>query len=358
MIKDYSKVPCTINIVNNREDNVDIDLRFVELELKAGQTLSLTVETSEQLALFINKAEELGLDVEVGEATEPETPVTPVEPETNKIVDEASLQEALADETVSEIKIEADMSLTQTLEVTRDLTIDGNGNKLTVPKEGIVAKGVKVSLKNVNIESAADVPVRASAGGKVEIAEDVTITTPLCCVAVVDEGSAVDVRGTLNAGKDACIGGNGTKNGTTINIYESAKLTSEDITLFVPQDGVVNIYGGELVGKSVVGIKGGTLNIEGGTLTATGDKVETLKANNSGMQPWGDVIAVEVNKNYVGGKTDKNIKVNISESATLTSANADIIREYNPLEGKIAIEVTGAYTTRAEAGKNTFVYTK
>lgn len=348
MIKDYSKVPHTLNITNSKEYNVDFDLRFIELELKAGQTLSLTIETSEQLALFTNKAIELGLEIETEE------------PSTKEVADEAAIKEALADETVTEIKLDADIEITEVLAPTHDITIDGNGKTITSDKRAINVEGVKVELKNVNLNVAQDTAVRASKGGKVIIGSDAKITnTKGWGVTAFEEGTTVEINGTIETGSEPCIAGNGSagKGNTNIVINEGAKLVSDDITIFIPQDGTVTINGGEIVGKTAVGIKAGTLNVNGGTLTANGDKVETLKANNNGMAAWGDTIAIEVNKSYAGGKTDKNIKVNVAEEAVLTSANADIIREYNPV-ADITTEVTGAYATKAEAGKNTFVYTK
>lgn len=345
MIKDYSKVPHTLNITNSKEYNVDFDLRFIELELKAGQTLSLTIETSEQLALFTNKAIELGLEIETEE------------PSTKEVADEAAIKEALADETVTEIKLDADIEITEVLAPTHDITIDGNGKTITSDKRAVNVEGVKVELKNVNLNVAQDTAVRAANGGSVVVGNDVKIVNEKGWGITAIGEANVEINGTIETGTEPCIAGNGKTAGTVIVVNEGAKLVSNDITIFAPQDGTITINGGEIVGKTAVGIKAGTLNVNGGTLTANGDKVETLKANNNGMAAWGDTIAIEVNKSYAGGKTDKNIKVNVAEEAVLTSANADIIREYNPV-ADITTEVTGAYVTKAEAGKNTFVYTK
>lgn len=362
MIKDYSKVPCTLNITNNREDNVDFDLRFMELEIEAGQTLSLTMKTSEQLALFVNKADELSLDIEIADTENNEEENKDEEKESNvAVIDEnTSIADVVADENITEIKLSTDINITEAIKPTHDLVIDGNGKTITSTKRIANAEGVTVELKNVNVNVTEDTAVRASKGGKVIIGSDAKITnTKGWGVTAFEEGTTVEINGTIETGSEPCIAGNGSagKGNTNIVINEGAKLVSDDITIFIPQDGTVTINGGEIVGKTAIGIKSGTLNINGGTLTATGDKVETLKANSNGMAAWGDTIAIEVNKAYAGGKTDKNIKVNIAEEAVLTSANANIIREYNPMTN-ITAEVTGAYPVRTEAGKNTFVYTK
>jgi hypothetical protein len=346
MIKDYSKVPRTFSVTNNTGADKEIDLRFIKLVVKNEETISVKVEVSEHLALFTARANELGLEL-----GEPATEVT----------DEASMKEALVDENVKEVVLSADLELAEALVPTHDITIDGNGKTITSTKRIANAEGVTVELKNVNVNVTEDTAVRASKGGKVIIGSDAKITnTKGWGVTAFEEGTTVEINGTIETGSEPCIAGNGSagKGNTNIVINEGAKLVSDDITIFIPQDGTVTINGGEIVGKTAIGIKAGTLNINGGTLTANGEKVETPKANNNGMAAWGDTIAIEVNKGYAGGKTDKNIKVNVSDKAVLTSANAEVIREFNPLKETISTEVTGAYANKEEVAENIFVYTK
>lgn len=343
MIKDYSKVPRTFSVTNNTGADKEIDLRFIKLVVKNEETISVKVEVSEHLALFTARANELGLEL-----GEPATEVT----------DEASMKEALVDENVKEVVLSADLELAEALVPTHDITIDGNGKTITSTKRAVNAEGAKVELKNVNIKVAEDTAVRVANGGSVVVGKDVTIANEKGWGITAIGETNVEINGTIETKAQPCIAGNGTKSGTTIVVNDGAKLVSDDITMFIPQDGTVTINGGEIVGKTAIGIKAGTLNINGGTLTANGEKVETPKANNNGMAAWGDTIAIEVNKGYAGGKTDKNIKVNVSDKAVLTSANAEVIREFNPLKETISTEVTGAYANKEEVAENIFVYTK
>lgn len=343
MIKDYSKVPSIIEITNNTGKEVGFFFRSIYTIIANEETITFEAKTSEELAVLTARANELNLELKNASV--------------KTVTDEAGIADALLDETVTEIKLEQDLTITETLKPTHDITIDGNGKTITSTKRAVNAEGAKVELKNVNIKVAEDTAVRVANGGSVVVGKDATIANEKGWGITAIGETNVEINGTIETKAQPCIAGNGTKSGTTIVVNDGAKLVSDDITMFIPQDGTVTINGGEIVGKTAIGIKAGTLNINGGTLTATGDKVETLKANNNGMAPWGDVIAIEVNNAYVGGKTDKNIKVNISDKAVLTSANADIIREFNPVEG-ITTEVTGAYTNKVEVAENTFIYTK
>lgn len=343
MIKDYSKVPRTFSVINNTGADKEIDLRFIKLVVKNEETISVKVEVSEHLALFTARANELGLEL-----GEPATEVT----------DEASMKEALVDENVKEVVLSADLELAEALVPTHDITIDGNGKTITSTKRAVNAEGAKVELKNVNIKVAEDTAIRVANGGSVVVGKDVTVANEKGWGITAIGETNVEINGTIETKAQPCIAGNGTKSGTTIVVNDGAKLVSDDITMYIPQDGTVTINGGEIVGKTAIGIKAGTLNINGGTLTANGEKVETPKASNDGMAAWGDTIAIEVNKGYAGGKTDKNIKVNVSDKAVLTSANAEVIREFNPLKETISTEVTGAYANKEEVAENIFVYTK
>ena len=63
----------------------------------------------------------------------------------------------------------------------------------------------------------------------------------------------------------------------------------------------MNIIGGVIEASTPVLVKSGKLNIAGGTLKATGEYVTPIK-NNNGGNPTGDVIFVELNNGYEGGK--------------------------------------------------------
>ena len=75
MKKDYSDLPKTITITNNNDFDVALGLRntiiALPYELKAKEYISITVETSDALALINQRAKELDLTIKE-EESEPE----------------------------------------------------------------------------------------------------------------------------------------------------------------------------------------------------------------------------------------------------------------------------------------------
>ena len=75
MKKDYSDLPKTITITNNNNYDVVLGLRntiiALPYELKAKEEISITVETSDALALINQRAKELDLTIKE-EESEPE----------------------------------------------------------------------------------------------------------------------------------------------------------------------------------------------------------------------------------------------------------------------------------------------
>ena len=140
-------------------------------------------------------------------------------------------------------------------------------------------------------------------------------------------GSAqLDVYGRLevtgcfpNGDAYATISGNGStgKGGTFINIYSGAEIINTySMGMYIPQAGVVNVYGGTIAGKdAAIGIKSGTLNIGGGTISATGPATIPTAGYSNGINGSGCAIQIESNSDYSG-----NIVVGIT-GGTISSVN-------------------------------------
>lgn len=79
MIKDFSKVPANKTITNNSDEAIKLELRdsayetFVVVEPKSS--VSMTIKSSEGLAILTERAKELNLVLEDSEIEEPEEPV-------------------------------------------------------------------------------------------------------------------------------------------------------------------------------------------------------------------------------------------------------------------------------------------
>ena len=220
-------------------------------------------------------------------------------------------------------------------------TFDLNGKTLSC--KGDCDRIIRVNSKNssldiqngtINAGSAQGVTVGQKAtiqqNTNVTIREDVVINADTYGVTIFGAGTYLNFYGEINIKNDGYgIAGNGSAgfSGTNITIYEGAKITAEHkdgFALYLPQDGYVDIQGGELTAATVVGIKSGSLNISGGTLTATGDKFVPVYPTNDGTESTGDVIYVEMNDSY-----PKNVNITINEAVTLSSENADGILVYN-----------------------------
>ena len=82
MKRDYSNVPTSKVVKNITEDKIKFDLRDnwkqVPVEIEPNDSIEITVETSEALALLETKVEELGLEITDGGTTPVEVPVESV----------------------------------------------------------------------------------------------------------------------------------------------------------------------------------------------------------------------------------------------------------------------------------------
>lgn len=139
------------------------------------------------------------------------------------------------------------------------------------------------------------------------------------------------------------IQGNGSvgNEGTKIIINEGAVLQSEDIAIYQPQAGELEINGGSIIGSSAVYIKAGSVKISGDAiLRAIGPAVE-YKFNNNGANSTGDALIADF-CDYPGGEPTI-----IIEGGTFMSDNADAFVCYskdgvkNPEEVADKVNVSG-----------------
>lgn len=104
------------------------------------------------------------------------------------------------------------------------------------------------------------------------------------------------------------VSGNGSLPGTLIDV-KGGKLCAYEarsLGIYHPQDGVINISGGEIIGgDSAIEMRAGTLNVSGGTLTSTATEFSAVP-NGSGSTIVGATIAISQHN------TNKPIAVNIT----------------------------------------------
>ena len=357
MIKDFSKIPAIKKVINTTEDVIKFNVGNIQVSTNPGDEVKLILKTSSDLAVLNKRMEEFGVTVEDDSSVPASTP--------------EELAELIDNPEISEITLTEDMTLSATKVIDRDLTIDLGGNVITCNEKAFSAEGnANLVLDNGKfVATGSNYPVRcgvqkhsADNHPTVTLGKDLEIESNWYGACVFGPNSTLNVYGTIDVTSDGYgISGNGNagNGGTTINVYDGAviRANSKGSAFYLPQDGVLNIYGGDYEGDSVVLVKSGTVNVMGGKLHATGPKVEMPSPSFDGKEPTGDTIGVEVNNKYTGGKEDKNIKINVT-GGELISDNAYIIREVNINNSDITIEVTGEYFNKETIAEGVNIYTK
>lgn len=253
------------------------------------------------------------------------------------------------------IILQSDVTLTKTLEIKgSNVTIDLNGNTLTVENgyidllkgkleftgKGIV-KDVRVRedvTSTIWVEGSKD--VNAKDYSVLTIGKDVTIDTTQWAITVYHDdykayGVTLNFNGTIES--SAVNGGGITLNGfvkndgkienaPVINLGKTASVkVVGDTALYGAGMGVWNINGGMYEGKSALSIKSGSLIINDGVFTATGEN-KTGELYGNGMISTGSSIQIENNKGYAG-----NIEITIN-GGTFKSEKGLSIYHYPPAE--------------------------
>ena len=185
---------------------------------------------------------------------------------------------------------------------------------------------------------------------------------------VVIAGSGADASLTVDGSRVVInngISGNGSAGGcnTTINIV-NGKIKSNDVAIYHPQVGTLNVSGGTIIGATGIEMRSGNLNVTGGTITATASKVEVV-ANGNGNTTTGAAIAVaqhttknEINVFIGGGKLSGAAVINEAnpqENSDEDTAKVNIMVNGGKLYG--AVNKAGDKSTIEIAG-GTFTATR
>jgi len=220
-----------------------------------------------------------------------------------------------------------------------NLTITGGGTITTTSVDGekgaavVVTKGVlNLGLNGNGATLSGDytsVVIYGNIAGTTPISSTFNMTsgTTTDGIYVFGYGAELNVSGgtVTRSGSRAAISGHGSSAaaGTVINISGDANIigAADDIAIYHPQNGVLNITGGTITAGSPIHMKSGDLNVSGGTITATGAFSDPSE-NPSGANATGDAILLLSQTGYTG-----DLKLNIN-GGTITSANGYAIREY------------------------------
>lgn len=132
--------------------------------------------------------------------------------------------------------------------------------------------------------------------------------------------------------------------GPTINIYDGAELianpssAASDSSQGVSLSGcaIVNVFGGKITGAEGVGIKGGILNVSGGTITGTGTKCDPVQAVSSGTESSGAAISASTNYN-----ANYPIEINVTGGIIKSVNNAALLVAHSVKSGTPVKAVNG-----------------
>ena len=255
------------------------------------------------------------------------------------------------------VKLTDNISLTKTLEITADTTIDLNGFNITATdarafhvKSGtltLTGNGTVSSEHtdgNTSFASTSSV-IRVGDGtsetgtnsieAKLTINKDVTVSSNWCygvSVFGTNTVETVNIYGKIIVnGEQPALSGLGTKyyGSTTINLYPGSVIKSQnEVAIYHPQAGNMNVDGSTIEGVGGIEAKGGTINISGdAVITATGTVGHI--ANNNGTSTDGYAIAAVRNSSYAGNNSFEITggtftgKIGVVVDDNNTSANYD-----------------------------------
>lgn len=238
---------------------------------------------------------------------------------------------------------DATVAETITLNPSKRVTLDLAGHKVTANLEKLIplfklekgALTVKNSVADkggisgsgiiFRIDSR-DSGVTSVSGAAVTINKGVSVTSSDSPCVMIRGYANLTVNGSLtSSGQYATIQGNGSDSqGSRITITGNVKSNGSN-AIYHPQAGTLTVNAGaDIEGvSSGIAIKAGTLNINGGTIKATGDLNIPTEGWNDGVNASGCAIQIESNSGY----NANGVSVSIT-GGSLESVNAAAVYEY------------------------------
>lgn len=228
-----------------------------------------------------------------------------------------------------------------------DVVIDLNGKTITSSASTLfnITDGA-LTINNGNINASAEAFRLDATGGttpELVLGDDVSVVSETdCCIFIKGTAKVTSSADLTSNGLYSPIQGNGKASsaGTEINIIGGKIVTSADVGIYHPQEGILNLANCEIIAKTTVYIKAGVLNITSGKYTGTAEATP-YKFNNNGCEATGDAIVVDFCVNP-GGVPNVNIT-----GGQFISSNAKAIEAYdkegntNPEIAKDNINIKG-----------------
>lgn len=251
-----------------------------------------------------------------------------------------------------------------TINASKEVTIDGQGNTINVSDGKYIkaSENGKLTLNGVTVTGPAyEMSLLCITGSaEVTISKDSKVaatSVPQGYPAILIQSNKesittytpqLHVYGAVSAVKMPAIQGNGTDRSTSkIDINDGASVTSDSLAMYLPQPCEVNVNGGTVKGYCAIGIKSGTLNINGGLVqgVANDTKISDDYSTTNGINYDGSAIMIDSYIGYAG-----QVKINIS-GGKVESLHSTAIREIGNDESKtnmVSLSVTGGEVMGAD----------
>ena len=236
----------------------------------------------------------------------------------------------------------------------KDITLDLAGKEITWDESVDNASGVFIvrSGSKLTVEDSSNTNAgKIDANGKAYAAIAITHGT------YQDDAKTASliVNGGTLIGYYQGITGNGTRPNTYVEINDgviTATATDTNLAIFNPQaDSTVVINGGEITGlDSAIEMRGGTLTVNDGTLTATAEAY-AVKPNGSGSTTAGAALAVaqhttkgDIAVEIKGGTLTGVNAVSVANPQGNTTANVAVTLGNAEYDGELAFSADGNAT--------------
>ena len=234
---------------------------------------------------------------------------------------------------------------TITFNADKTVTLDLGGYELTLSRFDLVRGWLTVKNGSVKCDPTDGQAFNVYAGPtateelytKLVIEKDVTINAAYGICLFPGSGkagysSAIEVYGKIESGGIFVSGNLGNDKATakamaesgkipTVTIHEGAVVNNGSEGQGIAMNGLANVTveGGTISGSEAIGVKRGTLTVEGGTFISNGDYVNPAEANHNGTENTGATISITSTYNYAG-----TINVNLN-GGTFTSEKAPAV---------------------------------
>ena len=252
---------------------------------------------------------------------------------------------------LQDITLDADDTLTIYLE-NKEIKLDLGGKTIEATVEFdrgtssfiTVVNGAKLTICNGTIKRVApandgavaliDVHSHnAGAPAKLTLKQDLTIEQSGNIAIFIYGYATLNTAAKIHVTGDGVIQSNGSENyagKTVINITGGELTSDDDVAIFHPQNGELNISGGTVSGATAIYMRSGSLNVSGdAVIKATGAKNEGYPE--SGYTATGDAIVIR-SSNYPGGAPVPSIT-----GGTISSESASAVVS-TAVEGAAAAE--------------------